>query len=209
MAPKKKTEAVKPAIPAATMLRVQDELEKHTQLLIALTEMEVAGLEDIQILDETAREAKARVDYFEAEKETINRPLLDATRAVQKFFAGPISKYTAIREICRKKVADFRALELRAQRAAQLAADNLAAENKPREAMAVLRAAPERVESIKGTSEIEYWAVASIDPTRMILTWMVPNTEKLNAHCAAHRTSESIPEVPGVTFERRVRLVQR
>jgi hypothetical protein len=202
--------AITPQVPAEVAPYVpQDSLVAlMLQRSEALTALEILKArpcetpEHEQFFSDARLRAKLIAEQIEEKRTAITRPLLAAKNGVDDLFTPTRRAWESIADLCKSKIQAAQQARLEAAARAREEAMRLAAEAAPPVQVAQALARVPETSTPQGVSVGAEWVVDSYDFDQIPREWLTIDWSKVKIHCAAHKKSEHIPPVPGLTFKR-------
>lgn len=202
------------ALPGSILAVDKTKLEKSRTtgeaVLAKLQARTCTTAEEAQTLTDFMNRAHVLVQDLESERETMVRPLIDSKTEIDGLYKVARSPWEQVKALCKSKVAAFHTAVRSQQEEARKRAIAAAAVGDTQAVAEAITAAP--VSSKQDGASVSFeWVVAEADVLEMAKhpmgqQYLIADTKSLARVCAAAKTQEHPPVVPGVKFERRARV---
>jgi hypothetical protein len=142
---------------------------------------------------------------LESERETLVRPLIDDKSMIDGLHKEARKPWEDVKATCKAKIAGAQLARKKAQDEARaLAAE--AARGGNTEACVVALSQVQENSKPEGAAVSWEWHAMILDTRELPRDWLVIDESKVKRYCKDHAKSETIPNVPGLRFERRANV---
>lgn len=182
--------------------------ETANQALCKLDATPCETPEQEQFFSELLGMVQREIKELEKERTELTRPLLDAKAQVDEQFKPATTAWEAVKDLVKKKLGEAQTRRLQAAQQARKEAEDAAVVGDTQGVLAAMARIPEASKP-EGLAVQFEWVPTVVNQFEVPREFLEISLGAVKAYCKAHAKSESIPEVPGLKFEKRAKVSSR